>query len=87
MTQIKVYPAPWMRWFVLALLVPVWIFITYSTFILTGEDRVPVYVWVFVTVIFAFVGTMLFLGGARRMPTHVLEVDDEDIKRLLGKGK
>ncbi len=85
MTRIRVYPAPWIGWLVLAIFVPVWGLVTYATFVESEGERIPIFIWAFITLILVVVGVALMLAGGRRLPTHELEIDDEDLKRLLGK--
>lgn len=85
MTQIRVYLPTWVRWFVLAIFIPIWGFLTWGAFAGFEGEKLPLFAWVMVTFVFLIIGVMLFLTSSRRLPFRILEIDDEDVKKLLGK--
>lgn len=74
----KVYLPKWMSWFSIVLIVPMWLWVTYSVFT-RGEARSDLGLlgWVVMSVVLLGVGLMLFLMGQRKLPAYVIEEEDE----------
>lgn len=76
----KVYLPRWLSWFGLVFLVPMWLWITWQTFLAPpgrGSDLDPVGYGV-ITIVMAAVGVVLYLLGSRRLPAYLIEMDEED---------
>lgn len=76
----KVYLPRWLSWFGLVFLVPMWLWITYQTFLAppgrgSGLDLVG---WCVVTIVMAAIAVMLYLMGSRKLPAYLIEMDEED---------
>lgn len=80
MTKIKkVYLPRWVSWFSILLIVPMWLWVSYS--VLThGEARSDLgfFGWVVMTVVLLGVAVMLYLMGHRKLPAYVIEEEEED---------
>ena len=75
----KVYLPKWMTWFTLAMIVPIWAWITYQALIVGPDDGgVGAGAWVVTTVILAVVSVVMVLMGQRKLPAYLLEVGEDD---------
>lgn len=75
----KVYLPPWMTWFGLVLLLPMWLWITYQTFFTGGgAEDVGVGGWLAVTVVMVVVGAVMYLMGRRKLPAYLIEMEEGD---------
>ena len=75
----KVYLPKWMTWFALAMIVPIWAWITYQALVVgPAEGGVGLGGWVMTTVILAAVSVVMVLMGQRKLPAYLLEMGDED---------
>lgn len=75
----KVYLPKWMTWFSLAVIVPMWGWITYqSLFAGAGESDVGVAGWVAATVVLLVFAVVMILMGMRKLPAYLLEIEEED---------
>lgn len=74
----KVYLPKWMTAFGLIVLIPMWLWVSYTA-LFTPEGRADLGVggWIIMTIVFAAIGTVLALMGSRRLPAYLIE-DDED---------
>ena len=75
----KVYVSKRVGWFVVALLAAIWGFVLYLTF--WSHDRASQMSrpgFAFTTLVLLIVAVFVSLSASGRMPTHVIEIDDDD---------
>lgn len=74
----KVYLPKWMTWFGLAVLVPMWLWISYRVFLTeTGRSDLGLTGWAVVTLVMGIVAAILVLMGKRKLPAYLVEVDED----------
>lgn len=74
----KLYLPRWMSWFGLAVLVPMWLWITYRVFFTAGgRSDLGVDGWVVTTIVMGVMGTVMVLMGRRKLPAYLLELEDD----------
>jgi hypothetical protein len=77
--RLKVYLPKWMRWFILALLAPVWGLMLYETiFGPDRADRLPPVGFALVSTTLLLVAVFVWLSSAGRLPTHIVEIEEDD---------
>lgn len=75
----KVYLPPWMTWFGLAVLVPMWLFVTWRVFLTEGgSSDLGAGGWIVMTLVMGVLAVVLVLMGRRKLPAYLIEEDDED---------
>lgn len=75
----KVYLPPWMTWFGLAVLVPMWLFATWRVFLTEGgSSDLGAGGWIVMTLVMGVLAVVLILMGRRKLPAYLIEEDDED---------
>lgn len=74
----KVYLPKWMTWFGLAVLVPMWLWISYRVFLTeSGRSDLGLSGWAVTTVVMAVVATIMVLMGKQKLPAYLVEVDED----------
>jgi hypothetical protein len=74
----KVYFPKWTAWFLIAILVPILVFLEYEAFY--GNSPYPIFGAVFGFVFFLIIA-MVFLVSYRKIPYMVIETHSSKIKR------
>lgn len=75
----KVYLPKWITWFTLAMIVPMWGWITYqSLFVGSAESDVGLAGWIVATVVLVLFAVLMVLMGKRKLPAYLLEIEDEE---------
>jgi len=73
----KVFLPPWMTWFGLAVLVPMWLFVTYRVFFTeAGSSDLGTGGWVVMTLVMGIMAAVLVLMGRRKLPAYLIEEDE-----------
>jgi hypothetical protein len=75
----KVYMPRWMSWFGLIVLVPMWLWITYATFLAppARASDLGLVGWAVMTVVMGGVAVIMYLMGSRRLPAYLIEMDED----------
>lgn len=74
----KVYLPPWMTWFGLAVLLPMWLWITYRVFFTAaGRADLGVLGWGVVTIVMGVIATVLVLMGKWKLPAYLFDIEDD----------
>ncbi len=80
--RLKVFLPKWMRWFILALFAPIWGLMLYVTFLSPDRaGRLPPVGFVLVSITLLVVAVFVWLSSAGRLPTHVIEIEEDDVPR------
>ena len=75
----KVYLPKWMTWFALAMIVPMWGWITYqSLFVGSGASGAGLAGWVAASVVLITFAVVMVLMGMRKLPAYLLEVEEDE---------
>jgi len=73
----KVYLPKWIAWMVTVILVPVWVWMTYSVFAdRKAEQRLGVGEWVVVSIVVLGSIVMVFLMSYGRLPAYIIKEED-----------
>ncbi|HEY3215020.1 MAG TPA: hypothetical protein VGK93_00870 [Candidatus Eisenbacteria bacterium] len=86
--RLKVFLPKWTRWIVLAVLVPIWGLLLYSTFSSSDHPaRTAPLEFMFATLVLAAVAAVIWLSASGRLPTHVVEIEEDDDRPHGGSGR
>jgi len=86
--RLKVFLPKWMRWFILALLGPIWGLMLYATFFDPNRAaRMSPVEFALVTLVLVAAATVVWLSASGRLPTHVVEIEEDEDPRHGGPGR
>lgn len=78
----KVFLPPWMRWFIMPILLLVWAMVTYDTFgTAGGPQELGLFGWLGITLLLALIGGVVWLMAAGKLPAYVIEHEDDERDR------
>lgn len=73
----KVYLPKWMTWFGLAMVLPMWGWMTYLAFFTPDDgDDLGLVGWLVVTVVLGVVAGVLYLMGQRKLPAYLIDLEE-----------
>lgn len=73
----KVYVPRWTGWFVAAVTLPMWLWLTWETFFADPSSREMTPAgWLVMTVVLALVVGVVFLMATRRLPAYLVEEEE-----------